>query len=160
MELDAKLVLVSHRWASKKLWLGFLVHLPQLYLFGSGVFKKSLQCFCSSVAEAVVSLSEVELASLKRISSSGLAGWMRPSAGEMMVLVNELPLEWEFDLELELSLEQGLWFLEVEYVVAVDCSPISILLLYTFYQPVSYAIHNQSFPSTSEERAAFWVVFL
>ena len=30
---------------------------------------------------------------------------------------------------------------------------ISILLLYTFYHPVFYAIPNQSFPSTSEERA-------
>ena len=28
---------------------------------------------------------------------------------------------------------------------------ISILLLYTFYQPVFYATHNQSFPSSSEE---------
>ena len=31
---------------------------------------------------------------------------------------------------------------------------ISILLLYTFYQPVFYASHNQSYPSASEERAA------
>ena len=36
---------------------------------------------------------------------------------------------------------------------------ISILLLYTFYQPVFYASHNQSFPSASEERAARWVGF-
>ncbi len=36
---------------------------------------------------------------------------------------------------------------------------ISILLLYTFYQPVYYATHNQSFPSQSEERAAYWVGF-
>ena len=36
---------------------------------------------------------------------------------------------------------------------------ISILLLYTFYQPVFYATHNQSFPSSSEERAARWVGF-
>ena len=34
---------------------------------------------------------------------------------------------------------------------------ISILLLYTFYQPVFYATHNQSYPSASEERAARWV---
>ena len=34
---------------------------------------------------------------------------------------------------------------------------ISILLLYTFYQPVFYATHNQSYPSSSEERAARWV---
>ena len=36
---------------------------------------------------------------------------------------------------------------------------ISILLLYTFYQPVFYATHNQSYPCTSEERAARWVGF-
>ena len=31
---------------------------------------------------------------------------------------------------------------------------ISILLLYTFYQPVFYTTHNQSYPSSGEERAA------
>ena len=31
------------------------------------------------------------------------------------------------------------------------------MLLYTFYQPVFYATHDQHFPSESEERAAFWV---
>ena len=36
---------------------------------------------------------------------------------------------------------------------------ISIILLYTFYQPVFYATHNQSYPSVSEERAAQWVAF-
>ena len=36
------------------------------------------------------------------------------------------------------------------------CPDISILLLYTFYQPVFYATHNQSYPSVSEERAAHW----
>ena len=36
---------------------------------------------------------------------------------------------------------------------------ISIILLYTFYQPVFYATHNQSYPSVSEERAAQWVGF-
>ena len=36
---------------------------------------------------------------------------------------------------------------------------ISIMLLYTFYQPVFYATHDQHFPSESEERAAFWVGF-
>ena len=36
---------------------------------------------------------------------------------------------------------------------------ISILTMYTFYQPVYYASHNQSFPSTSEEEHAFWVGF-
>ena len=36
---------------------------------------------------------------------------------------------------------------------------ISIMLLYTFNQPVFYATHDQHFPSESEERAAFWVGF-
>ena len=36
---------------------------------------------------------------------------------------------------------------------------ISIILLYTFYQPMFYATHNQSYPSVSEERAAQWVGF-
>ena len=36
---------------------------------------------------------------------------------------------------------------------------INIILLYTFYQPVFYATHNQFYPSVSEERAAQWVVF-
>ena len=33
------------------------------------------------------------------------------------------------------------------------------MLLYTFYQPVFYATHDQHFPSESEQRAAFWVGF-
>ena len=32
-------------------------------------------------------------------------------------------------------------------------------MMYTFYQSVYYASHNQSFPSTSEEKHAFWVGF-
>ena len=36
---------------------------------------------------------------------------------------------------------------------------ISIMLLYTFYQPVFYATHDQHFPSESEEQAGFWVGF-
>ena len=36
---------------------------------------------------------------------------------------------------------------------------ISIILLYTFYQPVFYATHNQFYPSVSEEWAARWVGF-
>ena len=36
---------------------------------------------------------------------------------------------------------------------------ISILMMYTFYQSVYYASHNQSFPSTSEENHAFGVGF-
>ena len=44
--------------------------------------------------------------------------------------------------------------LQVLYGVSPD---ISILLLYTFYQPVFYATHDQYFPSDSEERDGFWV---
>ena len=36
---------------------------------------------------------------------------------------------------------------------------ISILMMYTFYQSVYYASHNQSFPSTSEEKHAFGAGF-
>ena len=36
---------------------------------------------------------------------------------------------------------------------------ISIILLYTFYQPVFYATYDQHFPSESEERAGYWVGF-
>ena len=36
---------------------------------------------------------------------------------------------------------------------------ISMLLLYTFYQPVFSATHNQSYPSVHEESAARWVGF-
>ena len=32
-------------------------------------------------------------------------------------------------------------------------------MMYTFYQSVYYASDNQSFPSTSEEKHAFWVGF-
>ena len=46
--------------------------------------------------------------------------------------------------------------LQVLYCVTPD---ISIMLLYTFYQPVFYANHDWHFPSESEERAAFWVGF-
>ena len=35
----------------------------------------------------------------------------------------------------------------------------SILMMCSFYQSVYYASHNQSFPSTSEEKHAFWVSF-
>ena len=34
---------------------------------------------------------------------------------------------------------------------------ISIILLYTFCQPVFYATHNQSYPSVSDKRAARWL---
>ena len=34
---------------------------------------------------------------------------------------------------------------------------ISIILLFTFYQPVFYATYDQHFPSENEERAGYWV---
>ena len=46
--------------------------------------------------------------------------------------------------------------LQVLYGVTPD---ISIMLLYTFYQPIFYATHDQHFPSDSEERAGYWVGF-
>ena len=36
---------------------------------------------------------------------------------------------------------------------------ISIILLFTFYQPVVHATYDQHFPSESEERAGYWVGF-
>ena len=36
---------------------------------------------------------------------------------------------------------------------------ISIILLFTFYQPVLYATYDQHFPSESQERAGYWVRF-
>ena len=36
---------------------------------------------------------------------------------------------------------------------------ISIILLFTFFQPVFYATCDQHFPSESEERAGYWVGF-
>ena len=36
---------------------------------------------------------------------------------------------------------------------------ISIILLFTFYQPVFYATYDQNFPSESEERAGYWAGF-
>ena len=36
---------------------------------------------------------------------------------------------------------------------------ISIILLYTFYEPIFYATHDQYFPSESDERAGYWVGF-
>ena len=36
---------------------------------------------------------------------------------------------------------------------------ISIILLFTFYQPVFYATYDQHFSSESEERAGYWVGF-
>ena len=53
------------------------------------------------------------------------------------------------------------WLLTLQYVCYMyGATPdISIILLYTFYQPVFYATHDQHFPSDSEERAGFWVGF-
>ena len=50
----------------------------------------------------------------------------------------------------------GSFLLLVLYGIAPD---ISIMLLYTFYQPQFYATHDEHFPSESEERAAYWVGF-
>ena len=36
---------------------------------------------------------------------------------------------------------------------------ISIILLFTSYQPVFYATYDQNFPAESKERAVFWVSF-
>ena len=36
---------------------------------------------------------------------------------------------------------------------------ISIILLFTFYQPVFYATYDQHFPSASEGRVGYWVGF-
>ena len=36
---------------------------------------------------------------------------------------------------------------------------ISIILLFTFYQPVFYATYDQHFPSEGEERTGYWVRF-
>ena len=36
---------------------------------------------------------------------------------------------------------------------------ISTIMMHTFYQSVYYAFHNQSFPSTSKEKHAYWVSF-
>ena len=36
---------------------------------------------------------------------------------------------------------------------------ISIILLFTFYQPVFYATYDQNFPSENEERTGYWVGF-
>ena len=46
--------------------------------------------------------------------------------------------------------------LQIPYGVTPD---ISIMVLYTFYEPVIYTTHDQHFPSESEERAGFWVGF-
>ena len=52
---------------------------------------------------------------------------------------------------------QGQFPLTKLYGVTPD---ISIFTMYTFYQPVSYASHNQSFTSTREGNMHFWVVLV
>ena len=48
----------------------------------------------------------------------------------------------------------------IPLLVLYEITPdISIMLLYTLYQPVFYATHDQHFPTESEERAAYWVGF-
>ena len=48
----------------------------------------------------------------------------------------------------------------IPLVMLYGVSPdLSIILLYTFYEPVFYVTHNQSYPSVSEERAAHLVGF-
>ena len=37
---------------------------------------------------------------------------------------------------------------------------ISIIMMHAFYQSVYYASHNQSFPSISEEKHAYWLVWV
>ena len=49
---------------------------------------------------------------------------------------------------------------QVPLMVLYGVTPdISIILLYTSYQSIFYATHDQHFPSDSEERAGFWVGF-
>ena len=54
------------------------------------------------------------------------------------------------------SLLGGQAYLQVLYGVTPD---IIIMFLYTFYQHIFYATHDQHFPSESEERAGHWVGF-
>ena len=47
---------------------------------------------------------------------------------------------------------------KIPLLALTDITPdISIILLFTFYQPVFYATYDQHFPSESEERAGHWV---
>ena len=43
------------------------------------------------------------------------------------------------------------------YMLTGITPDISAMIMFYFYQPVYYATHDQSFPSESDERAAFWV---
>ena len=46
--------------------------------------------------------------------------------------------------------------LTILYGIKAD---ISIIMMHAFFQSVYNASHNESFPSTSEEKHAFWVGF-
>ena len=49
---------------------------------------------------------------------------------------------------------------KIPLLVLTGITPdISIILLFTFYQPVFFATYDQQFPSESEERAGYWVGF-
>ena len=49
---------------------------------------------------------------------------------------------------------------EIPLLALTGTTPdISIILLFTFYQPVFYATYDQNFPSESEERAGYWAGF-
>ena len=49
---------------------------------------------------------------------------------------------------------------EIPVLALTGLTPdISIILLFTFYQPVFYATYDQTFSSESEERAGYWVGF-
>ena len=48
----------------------------------------------------------------------------------------------------------------ISLLALTDITPdISLILLFTFYQPLFYATYDQHFPSESEERAGYWVGF-
>ena len=49
---------------------------------------------------------------------------------------------------------------KISFLALTGIAPdISIILLFTFYQPVFYATYDQHFPSESEGRAGYWVGF-
>ena len=48
---------------------------------------------------------------------------------------------------------------KIPLLALTGITPDSIILLFTFYQPVFYATYDQHFPSESEERAGYWVGF-
>ena len=45
------------------------------------------------------------------------------------------------------------------FVLSGITPDISIISLFTFYEPVFYATYDQNSPSESEERAGYWVGF-